>query len=91
MLGRAGRITMQGAIDLFRTDRIEVNGFGIIAGPDGNIWITSYGEISSITPDGSQVNVYRCAPNCVPAKITTGPDGRIYYLDQVRHVIGRIS
>jgi streptogramin lyase len=89
---RVWRITPGGAMDMFALrgpDAEDAPPMGITSGPDGNLWITLVGQISSITPDGATVKNL-CA-HCRPSGITTGSDGRIWYVDAFRGFIGRIS
>jgi streptogramin lyase len=63
---------------------------GIVAGPDGNIWIAENGsaKIGRITPAGMLVE-FALAPDSLPRAPVAGADGNIWFLDNGK--IGRIT
>jgi streptogramin lyase len=61
----------------------------ITAGPDGNLWFTSYSGLGRITPDGAVTTF--ALPNRYPAGITAGPDGNVWFAEGAANRIGRIT
>jgi len=73
--------------------------FGIIAGPDGNLWFTegavdSTDDIGRLTPAGS----FTAFPlptdgsdGSEPYNITAGPDGNVWFTEVLAREIGRIT
>jgi virginiamycin B lyase len=97
--GRIVRIDREGAISVFpvRGGPADRVGFGITAGPDGNIWFTGFHDvISRMTPTG-QITEYS-VPSAVAhvgqpliVGITTGADGDLWFTNLAAQTIGRIT
>jgi streptogramin lyase len=66
--------------------------FGIVAGPDGNIWFNEYSaaKIGRITPAGTITEFPTGAPGEVPG-IGVGPDGNLWFTEGSANKIGRIT
>lgn len=67
---------------------------GITAGPDGNLWYTSFNSnrVGRITPAGTVAEVEAgSAPNGGPVGITAGPDGNLWYTLKNSGRIGRVT
>ena len=92
-----GRITTTGSVTWF-----QVPGGGeIVAGPDGNLWMTAFlgfGQqdwILRITPSG-QVTKFPASANTPgegsgPTGITVGPDGNLWFTESIARRIGRMT
>jgi len=67
---------------------------GITAGPDGNLWYTSFNSsrIGRVTPAGLVTEFEAGSnPNSGPVGITVGPDGNLWYAMKNAGLIGRIT
>ena len=67
---------------------------GIVAGPDGNLWMTEFqaGQIARITPaDGGMIEFAIPSGIGQPNGITSTPDGTIWFTDQYSNAVDRIS
>src|SRR5260370_1069664 len=66
---------------------------GITAGPDGNLWFTSFNEdyINRITPTGTFNKFPVPTSNSQPLDITSGPDGNLWFTENRASKIGRIT
>ncbi len=101
-----GRISTNGVIQEFAIP-FNVTGTGITLGPDGRLWLLDYGTeyvpgaltnggIVAITLSNSVVTgaAYYNSNLTVhsrPFSITTGPDGNLYFTEQLAGRIGRIT
>ena len=86
------RTTPSGVITEFPVS-IGLSGANITAGPDGNLWFTSVGNIGRITTSGV-VTVFPTPAGKtgrLPGDITAGPDGNLWFTDQSNDAIGRIT
>jgi streptogramin lyase len=72
---------------------------GIVAGPDGNLWITQSGgkslvtyppAIDRITPAGTMTS-YPLDSGSIPWGIAPGADGNLWFTDYALSMIGRIT
>jgi hypothetical protein len=67
--------------------------FGLVTGPDGNIWFTqgSLGAVGYVSTNGIS-NVFQL-PNalCEPSSIVVGPDGALWFTEFLANKIGRIT
>jgi virginiamycin B lyase len=91
---RIGRVTPSGEVTEFpfqTPDSASAGAFAIMA-RDGFLWFTEHKNqrIARMTPDGVVVAEYPCPSNCYPNGIAAGSDGRVWYTDLVRNVIGRL-
>jgi streptogramin lyase len=65
---------------------------GIVAGPDGNMWIAHTGRNEIVRMNlAGQVTGQFTAPSGTPAWITAGPDGNLWFTEQLGDRIGRIN
>ena len=101
-----GRISTNGAIQLFAIP-FNVVGTGITMGPDGRLWLLDFGPeyIQGMVTNGGVVALTlsnsivtgaayynsNMTVNSRPAKSTTGPDGNLYFTEQLAGKIGRIT
>jgi virginiamycin B lyase len=53
---------------------------GITAGPDGNLWFTTYSYTGRMTPDGS-FTFFPITPYNDAYDITPGPDGNVWFTE----------
>ena len=91
-----GRITLSGAITIFRIAQSSGSIIGITAGPDGNLWFLD-GEgnhlasfIGRMTPHGVVTPFADPRlPSSYLVSIATGPDGNLWFTEQ--QTIGRIT
>ncbi|MFN8123506.1 MAG: hypothetical protein U0237_13845 [Thermoleophilia bacterium] len=81
---RVTRITPTGTVTVFER---QLGGLpsepgGIAGGPDGNVWLTGYGALRRVTPDGTFSDVSDGLGQ--PASlfgIAPGPDGALWFTD----------
>ena len=100
-----GRITTSGSFTEFPAPTAGVVLQGITAGPDGNLWFTEDvlggkgnkidSKIGRITPAGSITEFPLPKPCafifCGPLGITAGPDGNLWFTEELAGEIGRIT
>jgi virginiamycin B lyase len=78
------------------------NPIGITTGPDGELWFTESGrfigeelsggnKIGRISPEGSITEFLIPTPQSGPIAIIAGPDGNLWFTEEVANKIGRIS
>jgi streptogramin lyase len=71
-------------------------GYGLVSGPDGNVWFADPGgtgavsEIGELTPSGA-VNEFALPSGAITRSIATGPDGDIWFIDEGNKKIGRLA
>jgi streptogramin lyase len=67
--------------------------WGIVAGPDGNLWFTeNYGNrIGRITPVGTITEFPLPTADSYPLGIAAGPDGNLWFTEGSGNRIGRIT
>jgi streptogramin lyase len=57
------------------------SGYGIVGGPDGNVWFTEFeGEVGRVSPSGL-VALFLVSTSSFVEAITTGPDGRLWFTE----------
>jgi streptogramin lyase len=102
---KIGRITTSGSITEFPVPTANSGSAGITAGPDGNLWFTE--EIYKGTGNNQEIigsKIGRISPSgsitefplpghggIVPAEITAGPDGNLWFTEPGSNKIGRIT
>ena len=67
--------------------------FGIVAGPDGNLWVaaSNSNKIDRITTAGVITEFPTLSAGSAPNQITVGPDGNLWFTIEVPNKIGRIT
>jgi streptogramin lyase len=95
---RVGRMEVHGAVTTFSLTRSGTNVFDIAAGPDGNLWVTDYGDITGergrngaiwrLTPAGLATEL-ALPPRTYPTEIIAGADGNLWFVQQ--DGMGRIT
>jgi len=77
---RIGLITPEGNVSEFPVSRPPI---AIVSGRDGNLWFTSTGFVSKMTPEGvvTDFQVNRLSSEGYPSSIALGPDGRLWFTD----------
>jgi streptogramin lyase len=97
-----GRITPSGSVTWFQVAGTGNSSRSIVAGPDGNVWMTansalaSHGWILRITPLGV-VTKFPAGDNPNPQTgtgpdgITVGSDGNLWFTEEFTHRIGRMT
>lgn len=97
--GRIGQITPTGVVAQFTAG---MEPYGVAAGPDGNLWFTEYygdkggftsGKVGRITPAGAvtEFPIADLNAGARPQMITGGPDGNVWFTEQIGRQIGRIT
>ncbi len=73
----SGSITMHSALGV--TGSLQ----GLVAGPDGNLWIVDQGdgEVLQVSMQAQTLNTYGFGGNTANGGIAVGNDGRVYVLD----------
>lgn len=101
--GSIARITPSGAATQFTLGITPgAYPYGITAGPDGNLWFTEYygdkggftsGKVGRITPAGAvtEFPIADLNAGARPQMITGGPDGNVWFTEQIGRQIGRIT
>ncbi|OWY59666.1 hypothetical protein B7486_73350, partial [cyanobacterium TDX16] len=89
--GLVGRITPGGSITTF-DDPQGNQTQDIVAGPDGNLWFTSFSgnRIARITPAGTITDFTDPALD-LPETITAGADGNLWFTNRGDGGVGRIT
>lgn len=98
-----GRITTAGTITEYPLPTAKAYPFGIAAGSDGAMWFTESGcppsgclpnapaNIGRITTSGMITEYPLPARGSAPVGITAGPDGALWFTEEVTSKIGRIT
>src|SRR2546428_3056414 len=99
---KVGRLTAVGAVTEFNLPANVGGPVGITVGPDGNLWITTaaLGQgrpdwILRMSFDGKvtpfQAGVGDGVSGTSPQRITTGPDGNLWFTEAFSNRIGRMT
>ena len=99
---KIGRITTSGSITEFPVPTSKANPTSITTGPDGALWFTESGrftgeelsdgnKIGRITREGAITEFLIPTPQSGPIGITAGPDGNLWFTEEVATKIGRIT
>jgi streptogramin lyase len=70
------------------------NPYGIVTGPDGNLWFTEFAanQIARLNPTTGAVTEYGgLSPASGPQDITVGPDGNLWFTEYTANQVGRIN
>jgi streptogramin lyase len=89
-----GRMTPTGSVTEFEVPTAASEPLSIVAGPDGNVWITEFqaGKIARVTRKGVITEFAIPTTGGHPEGITSDPDGgTLWFTDQAANAIGRIS
>jgi streptogramin lyase len=87
LAGRAGAQT----VTMFPVPNASFGLTSIAAGPDGNLWYSSYGRIGRITTDGVATEFRLGSGTGVLNDLATGPDGNLWFTEAGVGKIGRIT
>ncbi len=87
------RIVMSAGLNEFGYLSPMAGPFGIVAGPDGNLWFTeaAANQIGRITPSGAVTEFSIPTPASSPQEITVGPDGNLWFTEAAANQIGTIT
>ena len=99
---KIGRITTSGSITEFPVPTPKANPTSITTGPDGALWFTESGrftgeelsggnKIGRITTEGAITEFPIPTHQSGPIAITTGPDGNLWFTQEVANQIGRVT
>jgi streptogramin lyase len=80
-------------VTLFPVAAAESQPFGIVSGPDGNLWFTEGNRdvVGRITPEGVITEYHTPTALSQPGALTVGPDGNIWFTEMSGNNIGRIT
>jgi virginiamycin B lyase len=91
---RIGRVTLAGEVTEFPFPTPDAASAGAIAiiNREGQLWFAEHKNqrLARMTPDGAVAAEYPCPTNCAPQGLAAASDGRVWYTDSVRNVIGRL-
>jgi streptogramin lyase len=79
--GSFGTVSTSGTVSLSSAISGQ-NIFGVVAGPDGNIWFANCSDDSIGRVVNGAVTAYPAAALSAPYGITVGPDGNIWYTER---------
>ena len=81
------------AITEFRIPTPFSEPFGIVSGPDGNLWFCERGadQIGRLTPAGVFTEFPVPTAGSMPRVITSGPDGNLWFTEEIGNNLGRIT
>jgi hypothetical protein len=67
--------------------------YGIVEGPDGNMWITEElgNNIARMTPDGTFTEFPIPTADSLPFDIARGPDGNLWFAEAKANKIGKVT
>ena len=67
--------------------------FGIVTGPDHNLWVTEFGtgKVARMTTSGAFTEYPLAASNAGPLMITAGTDGALWFTESGANALGRIT
>ena len=89
-----GRMTPTGLVNEFELPTPASEPLSIVAGPDGNLWITEFqaGKIARVSlGDGGITEFAIASMGRQPNGIASDPDGTLWFTDRSSNAIGRIS
>src|SRR4051812_28445342 len=71
------------SISLFPAPAVDSNPYGIVAGPDGNLWFTESGanNIGRISATGVITEFPIPTADSGPSAIAAGPDGNLWFTE----------
>lgn len=81
------RVTTAGKVTAFPSTASPND---LTAGPDGNVWLASSGEIDKVAADGT-VQSFTIPTGDDASAITTGPDGALWFALDGTNQIGRMT
>jgi streptogramin lyase len=88
--GNLGRMAPSGVAQEFPANLSQPG--SIVAGPDGNMWVTAGNSIYVANLSGTVLAVYPIpTPNSSPSVISAGPDGNLWFVERTGNKIGRIT
>lgn len=85
-----GKITMSGTITEYSIPILSSDPYSITTGADGNLWFSANGKVGKVTTSGS-FTMYSVPSSGASNFVTAGPDGNVWYTDNVNNKIGRIT
>jgi virginiamycin B lyase len=88
-----GAVRSDGSVVEYRTGAGQGSFDGIVAGPDGALWLSSSAndEIVRATTDGRLSTYPLPAPEADPTTIVTGPDGALWFTEEGADALGRLT
>src|SRR5262249_19622026 len=92
--GLEDRCLLSPTITEFPLPTANTYGYGITAGPDGNLWFPVIGadSIGEINPSTHAITEFPLpTANALPLEITAGPDGNLWFTEQNAGKIGEIN
>ena len=85
------RITQAGSTTRFRLPAGSFFPNGVAAGPDGNVWFTTFDKVGKITPSGIITLFSPPSAGSAVFDITTGPDGNLWFTERNTGNIGQVT
>jgi streptogramin lyase len=81
------------SVTLFPVPTAASQPFGIVVGPDGNLWFTesNLDIVGRITPTGVLTEFHTPTAGSQPEGITLGPDGNIWFTESNANKVARIT
>ena len=80
-------------VTLFPVATAASQPFGIVSGPDGNLWFTEGNRdvVARITPKGEITEYHTPTALSQPGAITVGSDGNLWFTEMSGNNIGRLT
>lgn len=85
------RTTQAGSSTRFRLPSGSFFPNGVTAGPDGNVWFTTFDKVGKITPSGIITLFSPPSAGSAAFEITTGPDGNLWFTERNTGNIGQVT
>ena len=85
------RTTQAGSSTRFRLPSGSFFPNGVAAGPDGNVWFTTFDKVGKITPSGTITQFSPPSAGSAAFDITTGPDGNLSFAERNTGNIGQVT
>jgi virginiamycin B lyase len=87
------KVDLVGIIVLYTLPQPSSGPYGIVPGPDGNVWFTERNgnQIAKITPSGAVTEYPIPSANSMPRGIAVGPDGNLWFAELAGNRIGKLA
>jgi len=87
---KVGSLTTAGAATEFPLGSL-LQAYGVVTGPDGNLWVNMQHAVGQVSPSGSLLASYTIPSGSGGGGIASGSDGDLWFVDQQGNAIQNIT